>query len=234
MRSPLKIHCLQHHQTESPALIAEWANSQNFSLSVTKLHDGASFPQPDDFDLLVVLGGQMGSYEASQYPWLKEEKHFLKQTISLNKKVIGIGLGAQLIAEVLGGTVTRGPFWEVGWHEVEWTELAKEHPFFKGFPPRFRAFQWHHDTFTLPQGALQTATATAYPTQGFLIDNHIAGFQFHPEVTEELLLEWVGSHHCELPKETFVQRIDEILHQADRLDRAKSFLFTFLDRFTQA
>lgn len=231
MASPLIIHCLQHGAGEGPALIQVWAEEKKIPFTVTELDRGQALPSLESFDALVVMGGHMGVYEEGEYPWLRAEKAFLKEAIAAGKKILGVCLGSQLLAEAAGGTVKKGPHWEVGWHEVEWTDAARANPLFAEMPPRFRAFHWHGDEFSLPPGAELLASSHAYPHQAFQIGEKLVGVQFHPEVTEDTLLDWVQSSLCEIPKEKFVQRADEILHQADRLEKSKRFLFLFLDRF---
>ncbi len=227
-----RIHCLQHAPGEGPANIEVWARERGHDFSVTHVYRDP-FPKMEDFDLLIVLGGAMGAYEEAKHPWLVSEKAFLKQVISSQKKILGICLGAQILAEVNGGKVYPGEFLELGWYEVEFTEAAKQEPLFAGFPPRFTAFHWHGDTFEMPTGAIRLAESQVYLNQGFKIGTNQLALQFHPEVNEDLLLHWVESSKDDWPEGRFVQRMHEILHQAERIERTYRILGSILDRLTK-
>ena len=123
----MKIHCLQHIETETLGNIATWIEEKNHELTKTLLYEeGHRFPDPGDFDLLLVMGGTMSVYQEEEYPWLKPEKDFVRQTIEAGKPILGSCFGAQMLAEVLGGKVTRNRFKEIGWHRVRSTAKGKE------------------------------------------------------------------------------------------------------------
>lgn len=105
-----------------------------------------------DFDWLIIMRGSMNIYEEEKYPWLAVEKKFIARTIESGKIVLGICLGSQLIADVLGGRVSRNKYRELGWFPVTLTKEAKDSPVFSALPARFNVFQWHGDTFKIPQG----------------------------------------------------------------------------------
>ncbi len=225
----MRVLCLQHGPTEEPAAIGRWLELNGHTLVVAKLYESPLLPK--EWDALVIMGGHMGVYDEADYPWLKEEKIFLNRAVASGKKLLGICLGAQLLAEALGARVYKGPFFELGWWEVEWTKTAEKDPHVGDLPPRFRAFQWHGDTFDLPQGATLLATSIAYPNQAFRLGENILAFQFHPEVDDDVLLNWVQNALDEVPKDKFVQRADEILNQTDRMDRQQAILHRILSRF---
>lgn len=150
----IRIHYLQHVPFEGPAGIVKWARKKGHKLTGTHLYNYEVLPHIDEFDFLVVMGGPMNIYEEGDYPWLKYEKQFIKDAIKNNKIVVGICLGAQLIADVLGGKVTKNSEREIGWLSVTFNSMASKYDFFKDFPKEFYVFQWHGDTFsTLPEGA---------------------------------------------------------------------------------
>jgi len=217
-----------HGSAEGPGLIAEWAALRGHELTFTKLYESPSLPSMERCDALLVMGGEMGVYDEAKYPWLKAEKAFLKEFLATGKKTVGICLGAQLLAEALGARVFKSDYFEVGWWEVE---LNTEHPLLEGLPTRFKGFHWHQDTFDLPAGATLLASSSVTPHQGFLYRDQALALQFHPEVDDSILLEWVQKELCNIPKDRFVQRADEILNQADRLERQQAVLFTLLDKF---
>ncbi len=130
----------------------------------------------------------MNVYEEAEYPWLAAEKAFIAAAIGAGKPVLGICLGAQLIAAVLGGTVSKGPQPEIGWYPVELTPAGRELPLFAGFPDRFTALHWHGDTFSIPPGATHVASSAACANQAFAYDGgRVVGLQFHLEETRESL-----------------------------------------------
>lgn len=190
----MRIHCLQHVPFEGPAGIADWAAAQGHSLTVSALYAGEACPPQSDVDWLVVMGGPMGVYDDSDHPWLREEKRFIGETIAADKTVIGVCLGAQLIAEVLGGRVYRNPEKEIGWFPIELTEAGRGSSLLGFLPPRFRVYHWHGDTFELPPGAVQLARSPVCEQQIFLYGERVLGLQCHLESTPESVADIV--HHC--------------------------------------
>ncbi|WOF16534.1 type 1 glutamine amidotransferase [Methanoplanus sp. FWC-SCC4] len=179
----MKIHSLIHLPFEDTGCIRHWAQKKGYSFSETRLYDGQSLPILSDFDLLIVMGGTMNIYEEDKYPWLAEEKSFIMSAIDSEKKVIGICLGAQIIASVLGAKVTKNRKPEVGWFGVEMCCGKEDNALCSLLPERFLAFHWHGDTFEIPCGAEHLFKSPACDNQAFLYDERILGLQFHPEVT---------------------------------------------------
>ena len=133
-----------------------------------------------DFDWLIILGGPMNIYEEDKYPWLSKEKEFIHQAIASDKIVLGICLGAQLMADVLGGKVQRNVHREIGWFPVKLMPESKASRIFRVLPEEFMALHWHGDTFELPPGAVHTAESQACKNQAFELGKAI-GLQFHLE-----------------------------------------------------
>ena len=162
-------------------------------MSVTRLDLGETPPDPRGIDLLAVMGGPMGVHDEDAHPWLRMEKTFLRAVVDLERPVVGICLGAQLLAEVLGGRVHRNPEKEIGWMPVDWHPAARTR--FPFLPPQQTVFQWHGDTFTLPPGAELLASSPACHHQAFLHQGRVLGLQFHLEMTPDgiaALLEHCG------------------------------------------
>lgn len=191
----MRIHYLQHVPFEGIGAIAEWAAQRGHTVTGTELFAEAGakrsapeFPDPADFDLLVVMGGPMSVYEDAAYPWLPAERDFIGAAIRGGSRVLGICLGAQLIAASLGAKVARARHKEIGWYPVDMTSDGRKLPVFAGFPEWFTALHWHGDTFALPGESVWVASSTACPHQAFALDKgRVVGLQFHLEETPESL-----------------------------------------------
>ena len=176
----MRIHYLQHVPFEDLANIESWARSRGHDLSRTMLFSDEKLPEMDHFDWLIIMGGPMNIYEDEKYPWLSREKEFIRQAIASDKIVLGICLGAQLIADVLGGSVRRNEYREIGWFAVSLTEEGSTSPIFSVLPKSFVALHWHGDTFAIPPGAMRIAESQACANQAFIKGKAI-GLQFHLE-----------------------------------------------------
>ncbi len=138
---------------------------------------------------VVILGGPMNVYEESRHPFLAAEKYFIRDLVSKNIPVLGICLGAQLIAASLGAKVRRASSAEIGWFDIRFEENAKSDPLLKDVAPETKVFQWHEDTFDLPAGATLLARNNDI-NQAFRYGDHVWGFQFHIEVDDQMIKEW--------------------------------------------
>ncbi|GAA4319741.1 type 1 glutamine amidotransferase [Compostibacter hankyongensis] len=227
--APLRIRCLQHVDFEGPGSIAAWAQAAGHVFEITRLYRNDALPDPEAVDFLVVMGGPMGVHDERKYPWLSAEKQFIRQVIDRGKSAIGICLGAQLMADVLGAAVYPNPQKEIGWFPVELSTAGRQHPLLAGFPDRFSAFHWHGDTFALPEGALQLAGSAACGQQAFLWRERVLGIQFHPEVTPESLKAMMAAGRDELVADTWVQPEAEILsgYTPDNIQRFSELLSHF-------
>ncbi|MCE8040239.1 type 1 glutamine amidotransferase [Halomonas sp. MCCC 1A11062] len=175
----MHLHLLQHSPYHGPGRIADWLSSMGHSHTVFHLYDGETPPSLADGDALILLDGPMHVLDDAQHSWLKRERKLIARALDGNKPLLGIGLGARMIAAELGATVGRGTFAEVGWHEVT---LAPESPF--DLPERFTAFMWHRDVFALPDEALPLGGSSGSPVQGFAWDaGRALGLLCHLEVT---------------------------------------------------
>ena len=176
----MRVCCLQHVPFEGPAHIESWARAAGHDLFTARVFAG-ELPRPDDFDWLIILGGPMNVYEETAYPWLVGAKRLIETAIAGGKIVLGICLGAQLIAAVLGAPVRRNSHLEIGWYPVTLTPEAAASPAFSVLPPTFTAFHWHGDTFDIPAGAVRTAASEACANQAFDYQGRVFGWQFHLE-----------------------------------------------------
>jgi GMP synthase (glutamine-hydrolysing) len=202
----MKIHYLQHVHFEDPANIEQWAKERNYQLSGTKLFQENQLPSLGEFDWLVVMGGPMNIYEEEIYPWLAAEKKFIAQAIAAGKQVLGICLGAQLIAAVLGAKIYGNENKEIGWYPVRISEGVQKLPVFSGLPQTFTAFHWHGDTFELPAGSVRAAHSEGCINQAFAYnDGKVIGLQFHLESSHESVAKLVDNCGDELVGGKYIQ-----------------------------
>jgi GMP synthase (glutamine-hydrolysing) len=150
---------------------------------------------------LIVLGGPMGAYETDGYPYLTHEIELIRHHIEQRRPVLGICLGAQLLAAAAGARVYPGVQGkEIGWAPVQLTEIGIGDPLWAGFSRSFNTFHWHGDTFDTPPGAEVLARTDRY-VQSFRLGSHAYGVQFHPEVVPAELDSWIRAYRLELERE---------------------------------
>ncbi len=201
----MQIHFIQHVPFETPAWLLTWAKENGYTYQITHLYKGDTLPDPQKTDMLIVMGGPMGIKDEADYPWLKTEQKFIRDCIQSDKYILGICLGAQMIANVLGAPVTKNPEKEIGWFPVQKSKAIAGHPVFKYWADAFTAFHWHGDTFALPQGALPVGSTEACRNQGFIYQDNVIALQFHLECSRAsigALLEHCGD---ELTAGNFIQ-----------------------------
>jgi len=148
-----------------------------------------------DFDLLAVLGGPIGAYEDDLYPFLKDELALISGALKAEKPVLGICLGAQLMARALGAKVYPGPAKEIGWKKLS---LSGEGQKFLAPLDGLPVLHWHGDTFDLPAGAINLASTDICKQQAFAVGPRALAFQFHPEAQEQGFERWLIGHACEI------------------------------------
>ena len=208
----MRAHILQHVPFEGPGSIATWLQQRDAHVSTTPFFESsAALPKPDEIDLLVVMGGPMSVNDEATLPWLVDEKRFVHAMLQAGKPVIGICLGAQLIANALGARVYPGPRREIGWLDIEGAAVDAQR---FALPPRERVFHWHGETFDLPAGATRLASSAGCLNQAFQWGERAIGLQFHLESTPQT----VGAivEHCrdELVSDIYVQSESVILAES--------------------
>jgi len=190
----MQVLIIKHVEIEGPGLIEYCLNQKSFPYQVASLDSGVRLPKPEDFTHIVLLGGPMNVYEEDRYPFLKDEDLFIKEAIQRGKSILGICLGAQLMAKALGAKVFKAPGKEVGWYDVSLTRIGLRDPLFSDLPKTFPVFQWHEDTFEIPRAGRLIATSSPISHQAFRYGENAYGLQFHLEVTEKMITEWVETY----------------------------------------
>jgi len=227
----MRIHCLQHVPFEGPAAIADWAVQRGHAMQITRLFEDDELPTQHSFDRLVVMGGPMGIHDEAEYPWLAREKAFLRETIDTGKCIVGICLGAQLIADVLGARVYRGPGKEIGWFPIDLTDAAAKSSVFGQLVKRLRVFHWHGDTFDLPPEAVRLASSEGCLNQAFLYDGRVLGLQFHMESTPASVRAIIDNCGDEIVTAPFIQSAERmVVDGPGAFDAIHSALYGVLDR----
>ncbi len=224
----MKIAVLQHAAFEGPGEIAAWAAQHGYAVNIHHLYKGDALPRQEDFDFLVVMGGEMNIYQYRDWPWLKPEREFIESALANAKRVIGICLGAQLIADALGARVFQNPQHELGWLPITWTGEARAA--FPGLPATGSVLHWHGDTFNLPEGATRLAASEGCPEQGFFIKDKCLALQFHMEVDPGLVEEYVAGQG-QWPAGPYVQAPKDIVSEAtSHCDRNRELLHGMLKK----
>jgi GMP synthase (glutamine-hydrolysing) len=225
----MKIHCLQHVDYESPSAILNWAKKENSKFTSTKFYLNEQLPEILDFDLLIIMGGPMNIYEYEKYPYLLEEKRFIKKAIDQNKSILGICLGGQLIADVLGAKTEKNKEKEIGWFPIQKVKNNYDAELNKILNTDEPVFHWHGDTFNIPQGAVRLAKSEACDNQSFVYKNNIIALQYHLEMDEESLEAIIAKSKGRLVESKFVQSAEEMLSDKKRFEVINNNLYSLLD-----
>lgn len=196
----MKALVVQHTVNEGMGLLEDVFRSRGWELDIRCMeHAGSVLPDSiEGHDSMVIMGGPMGANDGEQYPHLIKVQDLIRQAVYSHVPTVGICLGAQLIAKAMGGRVIRNPVKEIGWYPISLTEYGFQSPLFDGLPGEFTFFEWHQDTFTLPDRGRWLARGRTCLNQAFSVDNYIWGLQFHPEVSLEMIAGWVDSGKEEL------------------------------------
>lgn len=229
----MRIHVLQHSFINTLGTIEEYAKIKNHSIESTRFYEIRSPHAIDSFDLLIIMGGPMGIYDYKENPWLRDEKDFIKQVLEAGKPVLGICLGAQMLADILGARVYKNRYMEIGWFPVRAAVHKKEIDFLKGMPDDIIVFHWHAQTFDLPAGAVHLFESDGCKNQGFIYGNRVVALQFHPEVNEERIQSLIDRFGDRMADGPFVQKEEEMLGQEKYLAGTKEFMFLILSRLDE-
>ncbi|MGH8530457.1 MAG: type 1 glutamine amidotransferase [Nevskiales bacterium] len=231
----MRVHWLQHAEHEGLGSIEPWLMTRGHVITRTSFPRGESLPGPDEFDWLIVMGGPMNIYEEARYPWLKDEKRLIKAAIDAGKRVLGICLGSQLIADQLGGRVTRNTHTEIGWFPVRREAGAAQSALVADWPAELEVFHWHGDTFALPPGALHLASSAGCRNQGFQHGARVLGLQFHLEITPADITEWLRQpDNGELKPASFVQQPAALQADGGRFARLNQRMAEVMEKLAAA
>jgi GMP synthase-like glutamine amidotransferase len=231
MTNKLKIHTFMHVPFEGLGCIENWIKQNAHLVNYTKFYEDFILPNLTEIDWLIVMGGPMSVYDEATYPWLKQEKEFIHQAISQGKTVIGICLGSQLIAEVLGANVYPNKQKEIGWFEIEISEKAKKLPLTDGFDNRFTVFHWHGDTYDLPAVSTLLYSSDICTNQAFIFNNKVLGLQFHLEVTPQTVELMVENGALELVEGETIQSAKQLMEQSSFIEANNQKMYQLLDYF---
>lgn len=229
MKNKLSIQVFQHVAYEGLGCIEKWITDNGHAVSYTHFYQEYELPKVEQTDWLIIMGGPMGVYDEAAYAFLKVEKEFICQAIQNGKTIIGICLGSQLIAEVMGAKVFPNKQKEIGWMNVKLTEVAREHKLLKGFDNEFIVFQWHGDTYDLPNDSTLLFSSEVCKHQAFLFNNRVLGLQFHFEVTPESLQGMIENGMNELVESETVQSAEKMLKQTGYFESNNKKMFQLID-----
>lgn len=225
-----RVLVIQHIECEGLGSFDTLIEENGFVTTLVNIGKGEKVGDGKEYDALIVLGGPMGVYETDRYPFLREEMNLIRAFHREDKPILGICLGAQLIAEALGGKVYKGERKEIGWYRVYLTGEGRRDPLFSSMPDISVVFQWHGDTFELPEDGVRLAYSYLYPNQAFRVGSRVYGLQFHLEVTREMIKEWLAEYRDELEREGI--RTVPILEGTERyIHSLNTYAADFIHRF---
>ena len=224
----MRAHYLQHVPFEGLGSIEPWLEDAGYEITHTRLFEATELPDAKAIEFLVIMGGPMSVNDEDKFPWLVSEKQFIREFIGSGKPVLGICLGAQIIANAMGGGVFRNPVKEIGWFPIH-AVYSKDSSVF-GFPPSATVFHWHGETFDLPPEAILLAKSDGCENQAFQLGKSVIGLQFHLETTPELAREIISHCRNELVQSEYIQTEKEILSASrDRYKSINNLMGSILD-----
>ena len=223
------IHWIQHVPFEGLGSLEKWFVDQEHNLSCTRLWAGDALPPIDSFVALIVMGGPMGIFDYKDYPWLKDEQKFLSQVVESGIPTLGICLGAQLLADVLGAEVCANPEKEIGWFPVTRNDDVPD--FLESvLPEEMTVFHWHGDTFGIPDNAVCLYSSKACAHQAFLYKDHVLGLQFHLETTRDSAATLIDNCRNELLPEPWIMAEEEMLNCGNLFYEINGCLYPLLEK----
>ena len=229
MAAQIRIECFIHVPFEGPGIIADWIEKNDHIVDYTRFYNGDLLPDISSIDLLVIMGGPMNVFDFHIHPWMEDEIDWVTNFINSGKPVLGICLGAQIIASALGEEVHPGAHKEIGWHNLQFLPSLGDFRIWKDLPPTRKVFHWHGDTFSIPKGAIRIASSQAFPNQGFLYHNNVLALQFHLEVTPDSVQDLVENCKDELVPGPFIHEEEQLLGEQNVYPANQELMFQLLD-----
>ncbi len=228
----MRVQIIQHSAADAPAAILPILDQLGHHVSITRLDRGDAMPEKVDHDVLMMFGGGTSLTSKEPPPWVEPEKNLIRRYVDRDRRVLGVCLGAQLIASALGAKVYRNREPEVGWHQVSKVDGADDTGVASSLPNRLTALHWHQDTFEIPPGATRLFQSPATRNQAFSIGDHVFGFQFHFEANERTVRAFVAISSLLQKEGRFVQSKEEILRGIEHyLDKQNEYLGEFVRAF---
>jgi GMP synthase-like glutamine amidotransferase len=223
----MRVHVLQHVAFEGLGSLADLLDARGARITWTRFHAGDQLPSVEAIDAVIALGGPMSVNDEASLLWLVDEKRFIDAAMRRGLPVLGICLGAQLIASACGARVYPATQREIGWFPVDVAPAACAR---WGWPARFDAFHWHGETFDLPVGAQRLASTATCPNQAFQLGANVVGLQFHLEMTAAAIAAMVEHGAADLVPGPGVQSAAELVAPAgERLVANCQLLAAVLD-----
>ncbi len=230
----MRLHVLQHVPFEGSGRIETWARRRGHPLAVTRLYAGDPFPPPGAADWIIALGGPMSVHDRARHPWLRAETGLLRDAMRAGRHVLGICLGAQLMAAALGARVRPNGHREIGWFPVRRPAGTARHPLLRGWPGELDVFHWHGEGFDLPRRAVPLFASEATPVQAFAWGPRAVALQFHLEMRPADARRLVRRAAEDLRPGRFVQAPGAMLAEAARFARAGRWMDRLLDAMARS
>ncbi len=223
---------LQHIECEDLGTIANAMSQRGIGYKYVRLFDGEPVPSsPEKFSGMIILGGPMNVYEEDKFPYLKDEDILIKKAVKNDMPVLGICLGGQLIAKATGAKVRKGIKKEIGWYDLKLTKDSMHDKVFSPFPCTIKVFQWHGDTFDIPDGAIHLAGSELFPNQAYRVGSRIYGLQFHLEVTQKIIDRWISEYKEELSTLDYINADRIISDTPAYIDNLTRYAELFYEQF---
>ncbi|MEK4555233.1 type 1 glutamine amidotransferase [Jeotgalicoccus sp. FSL K6-3177] len=226
----MKICFIQNDPIVVPGTILEWIEKNNHEVEIYKSYEEYNLPDTNDFDLAIILGGRMGAYEEKEYPALTKVKEWTKHNIDEDKHILGICLGAQIIADVTGGEAKPHDKPEVGWYNVEFNEKVNSHHLLKNNVSNSKFYEFHFDSVELPEKAILLGSSERTDNQIFAIGDKVLATQFHPEFNIKSIEDALNHTNEEKAKMYYAQSVEEMKNDT-YVENSKKWLFNILDNF---
>jgi len=223
---------LQHIECEDLGTIANAMSQRGIGYKYVRLFDGEPVPSdPGNYSGMIILGGPMNVYEEDKFPYLKDEDILIKKAVKNDMPVLGICLGGQLIAKATGAKVSKGTKKEIGWYDLKLTKDSRQDKVFNSLPGTIKVFQWHGDTFDIPDGAVHLAGSELFSNQAYRVGSRIYGLQFHLEVTQKMITQWISEYKEELSTLDYINADRIIADTPAYIDNLNRCAELFFDKF---